>query len=190
MLEINTESIKESLNSFIEEKENIELNTQDEGYQIETQREANYFIRKYKELQEELDAIEEEKKESIANYKEKVELWAETETAKREKDMDRLKDMLKVYADNNRGDKQSLNLIEGTLQFRKQQDLIEYDEKEFIKQLREKKLNEYINIKITESVKKRDLNKNIKSYNGVVKLGDAVLENVTVTKREDSFTVK
>ena len=80
----------------------------------------------------------------------------------------------------------------GTLSLSKQQPVWEYeDEDSIIETLKVLKYDEFINVKVEESINKKELKKaTVVDEEGNVLAYGHKLPGITVTQREDKFTVK
>lgn len=116
---------------FIEDEEIEELGLEElqkEGFRIETREQAEYFVRKIKEWQEEEKAIKAYAKDYKEKQKEKIERWEESKINEFSFQMNRYMSMLEEYAKSELegSKKKNVKLVEGTLQFRAAQPKYEY----------------------------------------------------------------
>ena len=184
-------SFLDDLLAFVEETEveELDLNEVNEGFSIQSTDQANYIAKKVKELRAEQEEAEAIAKEQIKAYKEKVETWLESVVnplkSQEEFYLRLLEDFTRQKLEGS--SKKSLKLIEGTLQFRKQQDKYEYEDN-VLQTFVEENLPEFLKVKT--SVDKTKLKKNATVIDGHLYIDDVLVEGVTVTERGDKFDVK
>lgn len=145
-LETNQELNEKLLDmlDFIEDEEIEELGLEEaneEGFQIQNRDQAEYFLKKLKEMQAEMEEVKTYAKEYMAKQKEKISKWEESKLNEFEFMHDRYLNYLQEYAKNEIADskKKSLKLVEGTLQFRKIADKYEYKDDVLLEYLQEQR---------------------------------------------------
>lgn len=184
-------SFLDDLLEFIDEAEveELELQKEEDGFKIETIDQANYITKKVKQIRSEMEEAKEIAEAQLKAYEEKVNAWLSSVTKPLERQEEFYLLLLEQFAKEKLKDtkKRSLKLIEGTLQFKKQQDKYEYDDKELIA-FAEKNLKDYVKYK--PSVDKNKLKKDGKVKEGKLYIGDKEVKGVKVISREDKFTVK
>lgn len=184
-------SFLDDLLEFIDEAEveELELQKEKDGFKIETIDQANYITKKVKQIRSEMEEAKEIAEAQLKAYEEKVNAWLSSVTKPLERQEEFYLLLLEQFAKEKLKDtkKRSLKLIEGTLQFKKQQDKYEYDDKELIA-FAEKNLKDYVRYK--PSVDKNKLKKDGKVKEGKLYIGDKEVKGVRVISREDKFSVK
>lgn len=190
MEQVQEKSFMEDLLGFLnDEEEQILGIEEDEGFKIESIEQANYFARKLREVREERQEAEAAAKEQIEAYKERVDRWLSSVTSPLEYEEERILALLEQFAEEklSGSNKRSLKLIEGTLQFRKQQPKFEYND-EVLLDYAQAQLPQFIKTK--PSVDKADLKKHVKVKEGKAYLGDDLVPGITITELPDKFDVK
>lgn len=109
----------EDLLDFIDDMDVVKYGV--ESPKITSEEQANYYIRQYKRLQEDLNEVEKAKTEAIKKYTEKVNAWVEARNKQIQPKLDFYSGMLETYAASLLEDSKSksLKLIEGNIGFRK-----------------------------------------------------------------------
>ncbi len=183
--------LSEYLN-LADEAENTEAGSIFPDLEIKDIYQADYNIKKVKEIQEEIESMKIYAEESIRKYTEKVNQWLEESTKSLEANKTFICSLLRTYASEQLKDakKKSLKLIEGTIAFKKQQDKFEYDENTIISFLQERKIKDFLSEKITVSVDKRGLKSDCTVKDGELYYGEIKIPGVTVTPQEDKFEIK
>lgn len=183
-------SLMELLDS-IEEQEVEELKIQKAGFIVEDDRQANYVLKKIKDLNKEIENIQNTAKEELERYRTKVESWEESSTASLVNSRNYLTSLLKDYVEIKLADtksKKSVKFIEGTCGFRAKQDKFEYVDTEILEYLTKEKLNQYI--RMTPSVDKKSLKNDGVRKNGTLFISDKPVKGITVIPQEDEFYIK
>ena len=160
---------------------------------ITTDLQAEYFIRRYKELEEEYNNIENLAGTQINQYKFRVTKWREKKQAEILPAMEYIKNMLQHYAEKTiSGKLRSRKFVTGTIGFTKQRD--EYERND-------EKIRHYL-LKmgdegsaflehVPEKVKWNELKKaSTVDENGILRYAGRSIPGVVVCKRPDKFTVK
>lgn len=161
-----------------------------EHFKISSPEQANYYIKQYKKLEEELNAIEQSAKDCLEDYTFKVETWKEKSINPLKNKMDYYKSLLEQYAhselDNTK--KKSLKLVEGTIAFRAQQPSIDYDDNIMINFLQKNCAEECL--KTTIKIDKKELRNIGNIKNGNFYYGDQFLDFVHVENKPPVFSIK
>lgn len=173
-----------SLQEFLDEKEQVN----DEAFEVVNDIQANWALRKIKELESEIKSNQE-----MAQYEiEKIEQWEEQVNQSLTRSVDYFKGLLAKYAmakKENDPSFKSLKLPNGNLQFRKQQPKWSYDDKTLVASLKQLGLDEYI--KTEEKPVKKDIKKVLQvAGNKAVTENGEVVEGIEVEERGESFSVK
>lgn len=89
-------------------------------FKISSIDQANYYVKKYKELEEEYNNINQSAKDCLEEYSFKVDKWRENSINPIINKMDYYKNLLEEYAHNqlDNSKKKSLKLIEGIISFK------------------------------------------------------------------------
>lgn len=187
---LNKEDIQKSLLDYVDEIEDVETSQDNDHFHIENMDQANYYIKKYKELDQEEQTINETAKEYLNSYKEKVDSWQNKVLEPIQNKKNYYEYLLKEYASNQlQGTKKkSIKLIEGTLGFRKSNPNIIYDENEMLEYL----INEEYDrlYKTSYKIDKRELQSLTEIKDGELYLDDNKLDFVQIEEREPSFSIK
>lgn len=181
-----TESLLEAIDS--EEVSELGINA-DDKFTIQTKEQAEYLVKTYKKLLEEVENVNKTAKEYISKHKEKAEKWQRAEIRKREGTMCWFETRLRAYAEKQLEGtkKRSLNMIEGTLGFRKNES-VEYDDEELLNYLKVTAPN-YLE-QPPLKIKKAELKKNGEFRNGKFILDDKEVPGVMKIVLPDNFAVK
>jgi phage host-nuclease inhibitor protein Gam len=183
-------SFMDNLLGFLNEEEEQGLGIQqEEGFQIDSMDQANYFARKLREVRAEKSEAEAAAKQQIEAYKERVDRWLSSIVSPIEYEEERILALLENFAETklSGSSKRSLKLIEGTLQFRKQQPKYDYND-EVLLDHAQAVLPSYVKTK--PSVDKAELKKALKVKSGKAYIGDKVVPGITITELPDKFDVK
>ena len=185
-----TNSFLDDLLEYVNEEEEQALGIEhDESFTIDSIEQANYFARKLREVRDEQQAISATAKDQIDTYIDRVKAWENKMLAPLEYEEDRLVNMLKFFAETqlSGSTRKSIKLVEGTLQFRKQQAAYEYNDDVLLDYV-QRKATDYVVTK--ESVDKKELKKVITVKDGQAYLGEEIVPGITVEERPDAFDVK
>lgn len=180
----------EDLLSFIDEEEEQEIGVNEsQPFRIENDMQANYFIRKVKELRKEKEQILETAERELRRYEAKIEKWKEMMLSPLENKEKFFLQLLQQYAEEQLmgTGKKSMKLIEGTLGFRKKPDKYEYDEETLLAYLKEK-YPDFVRYKA--SVDKTELKKAAEAKDGKLYLNGEEVPGVAVIPQEIGFDVK
>ena len=173
----------EELQNFIDE-ENRNLAV------VSTIDEANYTIRRIKELQEKKEYDIAEAERMLKLYKDKVKMFVDSKCSSYDFEIERLQQMLEPYVQSSleQTGKKSVKFIEGTAGYRKQEKLIDHDD-----ELLEKEVKGIDDEKYFKTVTKfswSNLKKDLEFVDGKVLLNGKELTNVRYEDRDDAFYVK
>ena len=176
--------------SFINEEEEQEIGVNEsQPSRIENDMQANYFIRKVKELRKEKEQIFETAERELRRYEVKIEKWKKMMLSPLENKEKFFLQLLQQYAEEQLmgTGKKSMKLIEGTLGFCKKPDKYEYDEKTLLAYLKEK-YPDFVRYKA--SVDKTELKKAAEAKDGKLYLDGEEVPGVAVIPQEIGFDVK
>lgn len=186
------ESLIADLLEDIEAQDNelISGNSLDNPEQM-TREEAEYFTKKYIEAANEIKKAEEAAKQYMEQQQEKVNNWLEKVSKSNEFYLSVYGEALKVYAEKemDKTGKKSIKLIEGTLSFRKAQDKYEYNEEELRASLNNNHIEDFFEA-VEPKIKKAELKKAGTVINNKLYINDTLIEGVTITPQDKTFTIK
>ena len=186
------ESLIADLIEDIEAQDNelISGNSLDNPEQM-TREEAEYFTKKYIEAANEIKKAEEAAKQYMEQQQKKVNNWLEKINKSNQFYLSVYGDALKVYAEKEMEEtgKKSIKLIEGTLSFRKAQDKYEYNEEELRASLQNNHIDDFFE-PVEPIIKKADLKKAGTVINNKLYINDTLIEGVTITPQDKTFTIK
>ena len=187
--------------NLIEEEKNSELgfteelqNFIDEDNRnlavVSTIDEANYTIRRIKELQEQKEHDIAEAERMLKLYKDKVKMFVDSKCSSYDFEIERLQQMLEPYIQSSLEEtgKKSVKFIEGTAGYRKQEKLIDHDDIELEKEV--KGIDDEKYFKTVTKFSWSNLKKDLEFVDGKVLLNGKELTNVRYEDRDDSFYVK
>ena len=173
----------EELQNFIDE-ENRNLAV------VSTIDEANYTIRRIKELQEQKEHDIAEAERMLKLYKDKVKMFIDSKCSSYDFEIERLQQMLEPYIQSSLEEtgKKSVKFIEGTAGYRKQEKLIDHDDIELEKEVKGIDDDKYF--KTVTKFSWPNLKKDLEFVDGKVLLNGKELTNVRYEDRDDAFYVK
>lgn len=173
----------EELQNFIDE-ENRNLAV------VSTIDEANYTIRRIKELQEQKEHDIAEAERMLKLYKDKVKMFIDSKCSSYDFEIERLQQMLEPYIQSSLEEtgKKSVKFIEGTAGYRKQEKLIDHDDVELEKEVKGIDDDKYF--KTVTKFSWSNLKKDLEFIDGKVLLNGKELTNVRYEDRDDVFYVK
>lgn len=156
-----------------------------------TREEAEYFTKKYIEAANEIEKAKEAAKQYMEQQQEKVNNWLEKVSKSNEFYLSVYGEALKVYAEKemDKTGKKSIKLIEGTLSFRKAQDKYEYNEEELRASLNNNHIEDFFEA-VEPKIKKAELKKAGTVINNKLYINDTLIEGVTITPQDKTFTIK
>lgn len=166
-------------------------NEEDDGFKVETKKEADWAMRKIRQLSREKEENKEMAEEQIAE----IESWLDSENNKLEDNIEFFKSLLFEFLYQQRKEKdeeiKTINLPSGSVKARKQRNKWNYDSKKLVDGVKEAGLDDVVEVK--EKVNKRELKDKSKVLdNGVVineETGE-IIEGVRVEERGEKFSVK
>lgn len=173
----------EELQNFIDE-ENRNLAV------VSTIDEANYTIRRIKELQEQKEHDIAEAERMLKLYKDKVKMFVDSKCSSYDFEIERLQQMLEPYIQSSleQTGKKSVKFIEGTAGYRKQEKLIDHDDVELEKEV--KGIDDEKYFKTVTKFSWSNLKKDLEFVDGKVLLNGKELTNVQYEDCDDAFYVK
>ena len=173
----------EELQNFIDE-ENRNLAV------VSTIDEANYTIRRIKELQEQKEHDIAEAERMLKLYKDKVKMFVDSKCNSYDFEIERLQQMLEPYIQSSleQTGKKSFKFIEGTAGYRKQEKLIDHDDVELEKEV--KGIDDEKYFKTVTKFSWSNLKKDLEFVDGKVLLNGKELNNVRYEDRDDAFYIK
>lgn len=173
----------EELQNFIDE-ENRNLAV------VSTIDEANYTIRRIKELQEQKEHDIAEAERMLKLYKDKVKMFVDSKCSSYDFEIERLQQMLEPYIQSSleQTGKKSVKFIEGTAGYRKQEKLIDHDDVELEKEV--KGIDDEKYFKTVTKFSWSNLKKDLEFVDGKVLLNGKELINVRYEDRDDAFYIK
>lgn len=176
--------LKQRLNEFLDEQENIN----DEQFKITDEQQANWALRKIKQLQE-----QQRETNALAEAEiEKINAWAESENEKAQRSIDYFQGLLAAYAMEQKQKNpkfKSMKLPNGAIRFRKQQPKFHYDDEKLLESLKRTGKTDFIKVK--EVPDKAAVKKAFILHEDKLVDPDTgeFIEGVTVEHREDKFEV-
>lgn len=197
-MSINKDEFVDFLEDYLLQEEAKELeimitgDEEEDAPMINSMQKANYFLKLVKNIDQDIldiDALcaEEIKKttERINNYK-----IAQIEPLLKQRDY--FVRLLKNFTEHELANstKKSIKLPSGTLAMTKQQPLWEYEDDSIIKFLIANNGNNYVSTKIEEKIDKVAFKKAVKIEDGIPKFNGIEIPGLSVTERENKFTVK
>ena len=173
---------KELQNFIDEENRNLAI--------VSTIDEANYTIRRIKELQEQKEHDIAEAERMLKLYKDKVKMFVDSKCSSYDFEIERLQQMLEPYIQSSlkQTGKKSVKFIEGTAGYRKQEKLIDHDDVELEKEV--KGIDDEKYFKTVTKFSWSNLKKDLEFVDGKVLLNGKELTNVRYEDRDDAFCVK
>ncbi|WP_163579076.1 host-nuclease inhibitor Gam family protein [Gracilibacillus saliphilus] len=174
------------LQEYLEQEEQT-----NEPFKVTDDSSANWTLRVIKELQDQIKDNSELAQSEI----EKIESWETQEKEKLQKQIDRFESLLAQYAMERREEDpnfKSRKLPNGYIGFRNKQPKWNYNEEALVNFLKQAKMDEYINVTITEKPDKKAIKKAFKVEDGKVIDEDTgfLVDGITVEEQGEDFTVK
>lgn len=165
----------------------------EERFRIQNKEQANYYVRKYKEIEREEASIEETALAELERVKKNIEEWKERELKKLQYPKYFFAGLLENFAKEQLDgtNKRSLSLPNGSMSFKKQQDEYKYDDdalKAYI--LNHEHLKDYLHIEEVVKVDKKSLKKAITDSDGKAYLEGEEIPGISITHREMKFDIK
>lgn len=198
-MSINKDEFVDFLEDFLLEEEAKELQIKITGEEeqdspmINSMQKANYFLKLVKTIDEDIKAIDELCNEEIKKTIDRINKYKEEQIAPMLKQRDYFIKLLRNFTEHEiaNSNKKSIKLPNGTLAMTKQQPAWEYEDDVIIKFLTANKGQDFISTKIEEKINKVAFKKAIKmNESGVPMFNGIEIPGLTVTEREDKFTVK
>ena len=159
---------------------------------INSPQKANYFLKLVKSIDEDINSLNALCDEEINKTAERVNRYREMQMTPLVNHKDHLLKMLKNYTEHMLIDskKRSIKLPNGTLSMSKQQPVWDYTDEDIIEFLKANNIPLY-STEIKEKLDKTAFKKAVEiTKNGEVVMNGNTVPGVTVTPREDKFTVK
>lgn len=194
------EDLTQSLLNFLEEQDEkafvpqIADNemTEDEiaeRFKITSKDQANYYVRKVKELELEEAEIEAMAQHQLERLQENIRLWKEKELKKLQYPKQFFIGLLETFAEEQLQDakKKTLSLPNGSIGFKKQRDEYHYDDKLLTEFLSHSK---YAHEETVIKINKTDLKKDLSVVDGKAYLEGTLVPGIEVTEKEPKFEVK
>lgn len=186
--------LDKQLASFIDAEDIKQVgDPKQQGFIIEDDRQADYIVKKIKEIRNQKEEVQAVAKKAIDDYTAKVQKFEETQLNPLTYQEEYLTKILEAYAiERLKGSKKkSIKLIEGTIGFHKKPILISYDEPivmEFMKD------HPDIGRKFTKtniSLDKMKIRKSgILDENNALTLDSVTIPGIVAEEQPDSFTIK
>ena len=134
---------EEDLAKFLEEQEQTDCSITENTNQIYDKETANYYIKKVKELQSELNEINETATTEAKKQVERIESWRLSTSKQYEFLIDKYMAMLRDFWVTNGNDK-TMKLSHGSLCMRKMRNKTDFDEDTVLQFLQDHNLDDYI----------------------------------------------
>ena len=193
---LDLQDLNKELDEMITEEEVKQLGLEEDMDDLEKaiidKDRADFFIKKIKESQQEIEAIDSACDEKIEFYRNKIDEYRNNRKKEILNVINYFSSILERYTrtELEGSKKKSIPLTFGTLQLRKTQEKYEYDDKEMLSYLQENKLDDYINTKETKSVDKKKLKEDLTYMNDTVYFKGQPLENVSHIESQINFSIK
>lgn len=152
---------------------------------------ANFFCKIIKQNQEEIDKINSFVDDELEQIRIRYDNYRNEKIDSLQSQIDYFTSLLESYTYNQLENKKakSIKLPYGTLQIRKQQPVIEYDDSS-LEWLKENK-PEYINVKISESIDKKKIKKDCYvNSDDVLYIDEEKVPGVSIIHKPDKFEIK
>lgn len=198
-MSINKDEFINFMEDFLIEDEAKELGIKITGEEeelpkINSLQQANFYVKLVKSIDEDIANIELLCKEELQKYQDRISRYKSSQIEPLLRQREYFSNLLKNYTEHELADskKRSIKLPNGTLALTKQLPIWEYeDEDSIIEALKSIKCNDLINVKVEESINKKELKKEtVIDENGRVLVNGHEIPGITITKRDDKFTVK
>lgn len=198
-MSINKDEFVNFLEDYLLEEEAKDLEIKITGCEeedsptVNSLQKANYFIKLVKNIDEDIASIEELCKEEINKTIKRIEEYKESQIKPllmhKTYYMKLLQNFTMYELENSK--KKSIKLPNGTLSISKQQPLWDYNDEQLIEWLLDNSKDNFISRKIEEKVDKVALKKSIVlNDNNVPTLEGVEVPGLTITERDDKFTIK
>ena len=198
-MSINKDEFVSFLEDFLLEEEAKELQVKITGEEeqdapmINSMQKANYFLKLVKTIAEDIKAIDELCNEEIKKTADRINKYKEEQIAPMLKQRDYFMKLLRNFTEREIADskKKSIKLPNGTLAITKQQPVWTYEDEVIINFLTANQGQNFVSTKIEEKIDKVAFKKAIKmNKDGIPMFNGIEVPGLTVTEREDKFTVK
>lgn len=160
---------------------------------ITSDQQADYFIRRIKELQKKAEEIDRIADEQIKAHVDRVNEWRLRRLNELSYPMEHATSLLETYAAEKRAksNKKTFKLIEGSFGFHKQQELYEHNDDKLRDYLISTSEGKEFLENLPPKVKWGELRKaGTLGEDGIFRLGKDALPGVIVTRRPDKFVIK
>jgi hypothetical protein len=187
-----SEDFLSRLHDFMDDQEIQEMKIENpETFKIASRDQANYFLKKLKDLHNEKAKIGSAADFEIKKTTDSVNKWRTKEIGKLQNDEDYITGLLNEFtlAELQDSSKKSISLPYGSLGFKKQQPKFEYDDAVLLAFLKSH-INQLVTVKTVESPNKVELKKMADIKDGGLYLDGVQVLGVTVQNQEDKFEVK
>lgn len=160
---------------------------------IDSPQKANFFLKLIKNIDEDMESINNLCDEEITKTTDRVNTYREAQLSSLANQKEYFLKILKNYTEamflNSK--KKNIKLPNGTLAMTKQQPLWEYEDDEIISYLKQHNLNDLLTVEVKEKINKKDLKKSVEvDDDGHAVINGEVMPGIKITTREDKFTVK
>lgn len=175
-----------------EEVKELGIEIENERFAITSDEQANFFLRRLQEIRSEKDKINTTCNNEIERFVSKVNNFRAKEILSLENTENYFSTLLESYAKKQLegSKKKSLKLPFGTMSFKKGQRKIVYDDETLANFIKSNNLNQFIRTK--EEINKSELKKSLEfnEENGVALFNGQVVEGITTSPAEESFSIK
>lgn len=172
------------------EADELGLNNMNENYKILDSNQANFFLKRLTDLEEEKNEINEMCNSEIEKFTQKVNDFRNGKLESILSTESYFTKLLQAFAESELKDskKKSIKLPFGVLKFTKEQTKYSYDENALLKYLNDNKLKEFIKIK--ENVNNAEVKKAIKVENDKIYINELEVPGIEVIEGNNKFSVK
>ena len=187
------DDLLEDLLSDIDEQEVNTLNLKKSFEGITSREQAEYYIRRYKNIQKQIDDVNEIADGQIQSYKDKVENWRENQLTTLNNSADFISRLLQSYAEKEipKTNKKTMKFIEGSIGFIKQSPSYEHKDDIILKNIDDLKDGERFLEYLPPRVKWAEMKKAGNSdADGVFRIDGVAVHGVTATHRPDKFVIR
>ena len=184
-----TNDLLDQLQEFLESEEikQLDITIDNESFKISSPDQANYFIKKLKEAEAEVEHIKAMAKREKDRLIDNIKKWEEDQIALQDNSINYVSRLLEDFY-SEIGDGKALKLPNGTISYRKQQDKYDYIDELLVIESLEKIDNTLLRYKA--SIDKVPLKKKAIVKDGNLFIDDKLIEGVLVTPQEPKFTIK
>lgn len=198
-MSINKDEFTSFLEDFLLEEEAKELAVKITGEEekdapmIDSMQKANYFLKLVKNIDKDIADMEALCAEELAKTAARIDAFRESQVGPLVRQKEYFCRLLKNFTEAQLADskKRSIKLPNGTLAISRQQPLWAYEDEELIDWLLKHDGDNFITTKIENKINKVDFKKAVEiNDDGVALLQGKEIPGLTVTAREDKFTVK